>query len=98
MPTLPSDDPVADDVAPSAEEHYSRGAGQAAGLEAGQVEQLESFGLVTPALEIGGEPVRRGHARGAAAAGFFARGGGAHLRMYRTFAEREAVPSVRCSC
>ena len=95
VPTLPNDDPGADDVAPSAEEHYSRGelAG-AAGLEAGQVEQLESFGLVTPALEIGGEPrydadtleVAR------AAAGFFARGVEArHLRMYRTFAEREAV-------
>jgi hypothetical protein len=95
VPTLPNDDAGADDVAPSAEEHYSRGelAG-AAGLEAGQVEQLESFGLVTPALEIGGEPRYDAETLevARAAAGFFARGVEArHLRMYRTFAEREAV-------
>jgi DNA-binding transcriptional MerR regulator len=95
VPTLPNDDAGADDVAPSAEEHYSRGElARAAGLEAGQVEQLESFGLVTPALEIGGEPRYDAETLevARAAAGFFARGVEArHLRMYRTFAEREAV-------
>ena len=65
-----------------------------AGLEAGQVEQLESFGLIIPALEIGGEARYDADALevARAAAGFFARGvEGRHLRMYRTFAEREAV-------
>jgi DNA-binding transcriptional MerR regulator len=95
VPTLPNDDAGADEGAPSAEEHYSRGelAG-AAGLEAGQVEQLESFGLVTPAFEIGGEPRYDAETLevARAAAGFFSRGVEArHLRMYRTFAEREAV-------
>ena len=95
VPTLPHDDAGADEAAPSAEEHYSRGelAG-AAGLEAGQVEQLESFGLVTAAFEIGGEPRYDAETLevARAAAGFFSRGVEArHLRMYRTFAEREAV-------
>ncbi len=94
MPTLPIDDGGADDVSPPGA-LFARGelAG-AAGLEAGQVEQLESFGLITPALEIGGEPRYDGEALevARAAAGFFARGVEArHLRMYRTFAEREAV-------
>ena len=79
----------------TSEQTYSRGelAG-AAGLEAGQVEQLESFGLIIPALEIGGEARYDADALevARAAAGFFARGvEGRHLRMYRTFAEREAV-------
>jgi DNA-binding transcriptional MerR regulator len=93
-PTLPIDDGI-DDVGSSPDEHYSRGElARAAGLEAGQVEQLESFGLVTPAIEIGGEPRFDAEALevASAAAGFFARGVEArHLRMYRTFAEREAV-------
>ncbi|MEX1007477.1 MAG: MerR family transcriptional regulator [Acidimicrobiia bacterium] len=94
VPTLPIDDGD-DDLGSSGDEHYSRGelAG-AAGLEAGQVEQLESFALITPALEIGGEPRYDAEALevARAAAGFFARGVEArHLRMYRTFAEREAV-------
>ena len=65
-----------------------------AGLEAGQVEELESFGLLSPALEIGGEARYDADALevASAAAGFFSRGVEArHLRMYRTFAEREAV-------
>jgi DNA-binding transcriptional MerR regulator len=93
-PTLPIDE-TADETAASGDEHYSRGelAG-AAGLEAGQVEQLESFGLISPALEVGGEPRYDAETLevARAAAGFFARGVEArHLRMYRTFAEREAV-------
>jgi DNA-binding transcriptional MerR regulator len=95
VPTLPTDDPADDDGGPTNEQTYSRGelAG-VAGLEAGQVEELESFGLLTPALEIGGEARYDADALevASAAAGFFSRGVEArHLRMYRTFAEREAV-------
>jgi DNA-binding transcriptional MerR regulator len=97
VPTLPSDD--GDDAqrgaAAAADEHYSRGElAAAAGLEPGSVEQLESFGLIRPAFEIGTEPRFDAEALevATAAAGFFARGVEArHLRMYRTFAEREAV-------
>jgi hypothetical protein len=95
VPTLPPDDPADDDGGPTGEQTYSRGelAG-VAGLEAGQVEELESFGLLSPALEIGGEARYDADALevASAAAGFFSRGVEArHLRMYRTFAEREAV-------
>jgi len=97
VPTLPTDD--GDDARRSAavpaDEHYSRGElAAAAGLEPGNVEQLESFGLIRPAFEIGTEPRYDAEALevASAAAGFFARGVEArHLRMYRTFAEREAV-------
>ncbi len=95
VPTLPIDDGTDDDAGSTSEQTYSRGElATAAGLEAGQVEQLESFGLVIPALEIGGEARYDADALevARAAAGFFARGvEGRHLRMYRTFAEREAV-------
>jgi DNA-binding transcriptional MerR regulator len=95
VPTLPVDDGGADDAGSTSDETYSRGELAAAGgLEAGQVEQLESFGLIIPALEIGGEARYDADALevARAAAGFFARGvEGRHLRMYRTFAEREAV-------
>jgi DNA-binding transcriptional MerR regulator len=95
VPTLPPDDPAGDEADGENEQTYSRGelAG-IAGLEAGQVEQLESFGLIGPALEIGGEARYDSEALevASAAAGFFSRGVEArHLRMYRTFAEREAV-------
>jgi hypothetical protein len=66
----------------------------AAGLEPGQVAELESFGLVSLAREESGEPRFDDDALEVAkvAAGFFARGVEArHLRMYRTFAEREAI-------
>ena len=65
-----------------------------AGLDLGQVGELESFGLVSPAREESGEPRFDDDAVEVArvAAGFFQRGVEArHLRMYRTFAEREAV-------
>ena len=64
------------------------------GLEPGQVAELESFGLVSPASEESGEPRFDDDALEVAkvAAGFFERGVEArHLRMYRTFAEREAM-------
>src|SRR5262249_60567173 len=56
--------------------------------------QLESCGLPRPAFEIGTEPRYDADALDVAraSAGFFHRGVEArHLRMYRTFAEREAV-------
>src|SRR5204863_2900961 len=96
VPTLPADDgdqPQGSAATP-AEEHYSRRElAAAAGLEPGNVEQLESFGLIRPAFEIGTEPRFDAEALevASASAGFFARGVEArHLRMYRTFAEREA--------
>jgi hypothetical protein len=97
VPTLPADDGAEGQRrgAAPADEHYSRGElAAAAGLEPGNVEQLESFGLIRPAFEIGTEPRFDAEALevATAAAGFFARGVEArHLRMYRTFAEREAV-------
>jgi DNA-binding transcriptional MerR regulator len=97
VPRLPADDgdQATRRGAAPAEEHYSRGElAAAAGLEPGNVEQLESFGLIRPAFEIGTEPRFDAEALevASAAAGFFARGVEArHLRMYRTFAEREAV-------
>jgi hypothetical protein len=66
----------------------------AAGVEEAQVAELESYGLLRPVYEAGGvaeydddavEVVR-------IAAGFFARGvESRHLRMYHTFADREAI-------
>ncbi len=95
VPTLPVDDGGEDGASTSGEQHYSRGElASAAGLEPAQIEQLESFGLVTAAFDIGGEPRFDADALDVArtAAGFFARGLEArHLRMYRNFAEREAV-------
>ena len=97
VPTLPTDDgnEAQRRGAAPADEHYSRGElAAAAGLEPGNVEQLESFGLIRPAFEIGTEPRFDAEALevASAAAGFFERGVEArHLRMYRTFAEREAV-------
>lgn len=66
----------------------------AAGIDVAQVAQLESFGLIAPAREINGESEYDDDALAVVriTAGFFARGVEArHLRMYRTFAEREAV-------
>jgi DNA-binding transcriptional MerR regulator len=74
---------------------YSRAElAEAAGLDLAQVGELENFGLVSPAREESGEPRFDDDALEVArvAAGFFQRGVEArHLRMYRTFAEREAV-------
>jgi len=95
-PTLPADD--GDDTlfgAPGGEGHYTRAElAAAAGVDDALVAQLESFGMLAPAREVDGvasydddalEIVR-------IASGFFARGVEArHLRMYRNFADREAV-------
>jgi len=66
----------------------------AAGLDDAQLAELESYGLVAPARDSGGEPQYDADALEVAriSAGFFRRGVEArHLRMYRTNAEREAV-------
>ena len=95
-PTLPADD--GDDEllgAPDGDGRYTRAELAAAGgVDDAQVAQLESFGLVTPAREINGEAEYDDDALEIVriTAGFFSRGvEGRHLRMYRTFAEREAV-------
>jgi hypothetical protein len=95
-PTLPVD--PGDDDAPATPDddgRYTRAElATTAGVDESQVAQLESYGLLAPAREVDGvaeydddalEIVR-------ITAGFFDRGVEArHLRMYRTFAEREAV-------
>src|SRR5262249_47152901 len=95
VPTLPPDAQGNEDLAAASGQTYTRGDLAAeARLEATQVDELESFGLLVPALEVGGEPRYDDAALEAAraAAGVFARGLEArHLRMYLTFAEREAV-------
>ena len=99
-PTLPLDD--TDDggglVAPEhrdLEQLYSRAALCAeAGIDADQLASLEEYGLVTPARAMGDDVQFDDEALAVArvTAGFFARGVEArHLRMYHTFAEREAV-------
>jgi DNA-binding transcriptional MerR regulator len=95
-PTLPVDD--GDDPVIAGESHdarYTRGElAAAAGVDEAQVAQLESFGLVAPAREVDGRAEYDADALDVVriAAGFFARGVEArHLRMYRTFADREAV-------
>ena len=94
VPSLPSDDGADDRDDPASEQYTRAELAGAAGLEPGHIEELESFGLISPALEIGTEPRYDADALeiALAAAGFFGRGVEArHLRMYRTFAEREAV-------
>ena len=97
-PTLPVDDDAAEAPALGAtadDARYSRRElAQAAGLDDAQVAELESYSLVTPVREVDGDAVYDDDALDVAriAAGFFGRGVEArHLRMYRTFAEREAV-------
>jgi DNA-binding transcriptional MerR regulator len=95
-PTLPVDE--GDDAllgAPSGDGRYTRAElAAAAGVDDALVAQLESYGMLAPAREVDGaawfddealEIVR-------ISSGFFARGIEArHLRMYRNFADREAV-------
>jgi DNA-binding transcriptional MerR regulator len=96
-PSLPLDDAVADPSpgAPDRGATYSRAElAAAAGLDDAQLTELESYGMLTPAREVDGEPEYDDDALEIAgiAAGFFRRGVEArHLRMYRTFAEREAI-------
>ncbi len=98
-PTLPLDDDT-DDATITAptddiEQLYTRDAlASEAGLDRDQLASLEEYGLVRPARETGDDVQFDADALEAAtiAAGFFTRGIEArHLRMYRTFAEREAV-------
>ena len=101
-PSLPLDDAV-DDAPPGAPAsggpasgaNYSRTElAAAAGLDAAQLTELESYGMITAAREVAGEPEYDDDALEVArlASGFFRRGVEArHLRMYRTFAEREAL-------
>jgi DNA-binding transcriptional MerR regulator len=97
-PTLPVDDDADDASAlgtSGGDPHYSRSElAEAAGLDDAQLSELEAYGLVAPAREIDGVGQYDDDALDIAriAAGFFRRGVEArHLRMYRTFAEREAV-------
>jgi DNA-binding transcriptional MerR regulator len=65
----------------------------AAGLESAQVADLEAFGLLTP-IQTGDRVLfdEDGVALARAAAGFYRHGIEArHLRMYKTFADREAT-------
>jgi DNA-binding transcriptional MerR regulator len=64
------------------------------GLEDWQLEELESFGFVTPNVDVNDAEYfdDEGQVIAKAAAGFYAHGIGArHLRMYKHFAEREAA-------
>jgi DNA-binding transcriptional MerR regulator len=95
-PTLPVD--AADDDALAGTPHEGRHTradlASAAGVDESQVAQLESFGLIAPAREVDGTAEYDDDALDIVriTAGFFDRGVEArHLRMYRTFAEREAV-------
>jgi DNA-binding transcriptional MerR regulator len=95
-PTLPADDGVDDLLggAPDDGRHSRADLAAAAGLTDDQVAQLESFGLIAPAREIDGVAEYDDDALDVVriTAGFFVRGVEArHLRMYRNFAEREAV-------
>jgi DNA-binding transcriptional MerR regulator len=97
--TLPPDEGAREEVAPmrSDSEPATRARAELAaesGLEIGQLVELEGYGLLRPVREVDGEPFYDDDALevAVAAAGFFRRGVEArHLRMYRTFAEREAV-------
>ena len=97
-PTLPIDDdtdetPVSG-ATPGDARYSRRELAQAAGLDDAQMAELESYSLITPVREVDGVAVYDDDALDVSrlAAGFFARGVEArHLRMYRTFAEREAV-------
>lgn len=94
MPELPLDDGVADDLGPFATEagFDRRALAEAAGLTDAAIADLEAYGLLITAGEVGGEPRYDDEALAIAtsAAGLFARGIEArHLRMYRIFAGRE---------
>jgi len=96
-PSLPDDTPGdGDDLTAGTGDarHTRRELAAAAGLDEAQVGELESYGLIAPSREVDGTPEYDDDALEVTriAAGFFGRGVEArHLRMYRTFAEREAV-------
>jgi DNA-binding transcriptional MerR regulator len=95
-PSLPADE--RDDESGATAEgdgRYTRAQlAAAAGVDDAQVAQLESFGLITAAREVDGHAEYDDDALEIVriTAGFFSRGVEArHLRMYRNFADREAV-------
>jgi DNA-binding transcriptional MerR regulator len=95
-PTLPLDDGRADDLAvdPTGVSLTREELAKAAGLTDAEITELESFGLLIPATEAGGRVLfdEDGLAVARLAAGFAKHGIEArHLRMYRSFAEREAM-------
>ncbi len=95
-PDLPLDDGTAEQLTTSASGASLTRAelARAAGLDDAQLAELEAYGLLTPSLQTGDRVLfdEDGLAIARLASGFFRHGVEArHLRMYRTFAEREAV-------
>ncbi|MFZ4515820.1 MAG: MerR family transcriptional regulator [Acidimicrobiia bacterium] len=96
MPTLPLDDGASDDLATSPSgASFTRGElAKASGLTEQQIAELESYGLLAPLGQVGDHVLfdEEAFAIARSAAGFYRRGIEArHLRMYRSFAEREAA-------
>lgn len=96
MPTLPLDDGAPDDLETSPSgASFNRGElAKATGLTEQQIAELESYGLLAPLGQVGEHVLFDEEALAIArgAAGFYRRGIEArHLRMYRSFAEREAA-------
>ncbi len=95
-PDLPLDDGAAEQLTTSASGASLTRAelSRAAGLDDAQLAELEAYGLLSPSLETGDRVLfdEDGLAIARLASGFFRHGVEArHLRMYRTFADREAV-------
>jgi DNA-binding transcriptional MerR regulator len=95
-PDLPLDDGASEQLTTSASGASLTRAelSRAAGLDDAQLAELEAYGLLSPSLETGDRVLfdEDGLAIARLASGFFRHGVEArHLRMYRTFAEREAV-------
>lgn len=95
-PDLPLDDGAAEQLTTSASGASLTRAelARAAGLDDAQLAELEAYGLLSPSLETGDRVLfdEDGLAIARLASGFFRHGVEArHLRMYRTFAEREAT-------
>jgi DNA-binding transcriptional MerR regulator len=93
-PVLPADDDRADDLVPdpSGASLTRDELAHAAGISDAELSELESYGLLVPATEAGGRVLFDEDALAVArlASGFAKHGIEArHLRMYRSFAERE---------
>lgn len=96
MPELPLDDGAPNDLdaSPSGASLNRAELAKAAGITEQQIAELESFGLLAPLGQMGEHVLfdEEAFVIASAAAGFFKRGIEArHLRMYRSFAEREAA-------
>ena len=95
-PTLPADTEAEAPVTSAAGggRHTRAELAEAGGVDVAQIRELESYGLLAPVREIDDDAEFDDDAVDVVriASGFFARGvEPRHLRMYRTFAEREAV-------